>query len=697
MTAGDGAIIAQWADTQGAERYEVYLRAGTDPPAEPLRTVSGTSALLDGLVNKTVYSVWIKAVNSAGSSELSPPARARPWSVTEVPETPARPQVVGGVYQLTVSWDASGGAASYEVYYSTANTQPAAPAVSATGTRAVLTGLANETLYYVWVRGVNAAGRSGYSQAEIGMPRTPTAPPAAPEKPALAAGNRELAVSWEPVEMASAYEVWAGTSSNSASATKRGADITGGLTQAALTGLVNETAYYVWIKAKNVAGASGFSPAASAAPSALAGPPRVPAAPAVTAGSRALFVSWQAAEGAESYEVWAGTSSNPASAVKQGEDTTALSATVTNLVNGTAYYVWIQAKNRTGTSGFSPATSGTPTALASPPSAPAAPTVTPGNGQLFVNWRAVEDAESYEVWAGTSGNSADAAKRGADISGLSTALTGLVKGTAYYVWIKAKNSAGTSGFSPAASGTPRTITAGLYKGEAFTTATKIGSQNLELALSYIAANALSGDNYYIVLGANETIALKTLYFYSGEPVGITLMSDGVERTVQLASNGSLFTVNSGVTLTLENNVTLKGMPDNTASLITIYDDSSTFIMNGGEISGNTSCYGGGVSVALGTFTMSGGKISGNTAEYEYADGGGVNLLDSTFTMSGGKISGNTSSSSSSSRGGGGVYFSGSTFTMSGGTISGNTASNFSSGGGVYVYHNGTFTKAGTGG
>jgi autotransporter-associated beta strand protein len=41
--------------------------------------------------------------------------------------------------------------------------------------------------------------------------------------------------------------------------------------------------------------------------------------------------------------------------------------------------------------------------------------------------------------------------------------------------------------------------------------------------------------------------------------------------------------------------------------------NGTFMMNGGEISGNTSSYGGGVYVNDGTFTMNGGEISGNTA------------------------------------------------------------------------------------
>jgi hypothetical protein len=123
----------------------------------------------------------------------------------------------------------------------------------------------------------------------------------------------------------------------------------------------------------------------------------------------------------------------------------------------------------------------------------------------------------------------------------------------------------------------------------------------------------------------------------------------------------------------------------------VYLNGGTFTMNGGEISGNTaSSYGGGVIVGGGTFTMNGGEISGNTASYS---GGGVIVGGGTFTMNDGKISGNTSSHSS---GGGVIVGDGGTFTMNGGEISDNTANTAQAGcgGGVSVDFGGTFTMNG---
>jgi fibronectin type 3 domain-containing protein len=74
---------------------------------------------------------------------------------------------------------------------------------------------------------------------------------------------------------------------------------------------------------------------------------------------------------------------------------------------------------------------------------------------LTVQWAAVAGASVYEVWVGTSNTSDLAAKHGGDINGLSAEIDGLINGTTYYVWVKAKNSIGeTSSFSTRADGKP---------------------------------------------------------------------------------------------------------------------------------------------------------------------------------------------------------------------------------------------------
>jgi hypothetical protein len=182
------------------------------------------------------------------------------------------------------------------------------------------------------------------------------------------------------------------------------------------------------------------------------GAPFAPATPTVVPGDQELAVSWIAVDGATAYEVWYHTADNSVAAQKYGADFTALTTTITGLNNGTPYYVWVKAKNGVGSSAFSGSVSGTPLP---PPAAPAAPAVMAGNQQLTVSWTAVSGATAYEVWHGTANDTGSAQQSGGDVTGTTTTITGLANGTTYYVWIKAKNSAGTSGFSPSASGTPQ--------------------------------------------------------------------------------------------------------------------------------------------------------------------------------------------------------------------------------------------------
>ena len=236
--------------------------------------------------------------------------------------------------------------------------------------------------------------------------------------------------------------------------------------------------------------------------------------------------------------------------------------------------------------------------------------------------------------------------------------------------------------------------------------TDVPGATLAAQLSWLQTNAVSNVDYTLGVTADESIAPQTLSYSNRSNITITLIGIDSNRTVSLSSNGAMFTVSSGVTLVLDNNITLQGRSSNNNSSVVRVNAGGTLIMNTGSvITGNTNIAytGGGVYVG-GTFTMNGGTISGNTvrtnASPPTANGGGVYVsgTNATFTMNGGTISGNTASSSTISYAyGGGVYVNSGTFTMSGGEISGNTATanpNYSSpGGGVYV-GNGTFTKTG---
>ena len=216
LKISDRLFTVQWTAVEGAESYNVYLSTEQSPPANPVKTVTETVALLDGLTNKTVYYVWIKAVSKSGTSDFSPASRGIPWSPYDPPATPERPIIVSGIYQLTISWEECGGA-DYYVWYISQTSEGLGVGTTTTTTSVVIRNLEGGTVYYVRIRAVNSRGQiSGDSPIEVGQPRLPTAVPASPAITLVIARDQELSVTWQAVEGARTYQIWLGTTVNSA-------------------------------------------------------------------------------------------------------------------------------------------------------------------------------------------------------------------------------------------------------------------------------------------------------------------------------------------------------------------------------------------------------------------------------------------------------------------------------------------------
>jgi len=243
---------------------------------------------------------------------------------------------------------------------------------------------------------------------------------------------------------------------------------------------------------------------------------------------------------------------------------------------------------------------------------------------------------------------------------------------------------------------------------------------LEAQIQWLNANVQSGGNYTMELTADESIYPTTFSYAGKDNITITIRGIDSTRVITLNTTGSMFTVESGVTLVLDGNLELQGRSDNICYLIHVdsngnlimntgttitgnliynttstdfgagvYVSDGTFTMDGGEISGNfaNASSGGGIVVSNGIFTMNGGLISNNIAVY----GGGINIAKGTFNMNGGEISGNSGSR------GGGIYVANGIFNLNEGIISNNSISGSGGipccGGGLYI-SNGTFNMSG---
>lgn len=214
----------------------------------------------------------------------------------------------------------------------------------------------------------------------------------------------------------------------------------------------------------------------------------------------------------------------------------------------------------------------------------------------------------------------------------------------------------------------------------------VEGSSLSGKLQWIETNAANNTEYSIVINANETISSQILAFQGRRNITVRISGAGGQRVISNTGRGSLFTIESQVTLILESGVTLKGRSDNDVALVVVNSRGTLIMKAGAKITDNTNTYsspGGGVAInENGLFRMEGGEIANNKAPN--SDGGGIYVAnDGSFIILGGIISNNTASY------GGGVSTSGKA-TIQGGEISGNTVT--MQGGGVYS--TGTLTMTG---
>jgi hypothetical protein len=87
------------------------------------------------------------------------------------------------------------------------------------------------------------------------------------------------------------------------------------------------------------------------------------------------------------------------------------------------------------------------------PGIPGIPDLIPGTTRLTASWPAAEGADSYEVWVSKTADRNNAILN-QEVAGRFVVIMDLENDQPYWVWIRAKNSAGHGGFSEPGSGTP---------------------------------------------------------------------------------------------------------------------------------------------------------------------------------------------------------------------------------------------------
>lgn len=282
-------------------------------------------------------------------------------TVSSVP-APTGLTAVAGDGQVTLSWTAVTGAATYNVYEGINGVPSSTPIQTGiTATSVTIPNLVDGTTYYFKVSAVSAAGSEGpKSSAVIAVP---TAVATQPTGLVAIAKNGAVLLTWTAASGANAYNVYQSTTSGGEGTTPiaSGVAANSSAPSYSVNGLTNGTTYYFQVASVNRTQTSTLSTEVSATP---IPPPDVPTGISASAGNGTATISWSAANGATSYDVYETPASG--STVKIGSATApTTSLTVAGLTNGTIYAFNVVAVNSAGSSAPSATVTVTPQ---SPPS-----------------------------------------------------------------------------------------------------------------------------------------------------------------------------------------------------------------------------------------------------------------------------------------------------------------------------------------
>ena len=339
-------VYFPWATTSQVRVYDTQTLAQVDTyEFESAFDHPGNHAFQEGRAKVSRDGKLLFVTVDGGVRYVSLAARA-----------PATLTATAGDGAVTLEWSARAGATGYRIYQSTTpNSAPGMPvATGVPGTSLTLESLDNGTTYYFRVATESAAGVSTPSGEASA---TPVAAPTAPVTGLQAtAGNARVDLSWTALAGASSYIVYRGTSSGDATPVATG--VTG--TTYAAQSLVNGTTYYFQVAGMN---SSGTGPRSSEVAATPFPPPAAPTLQAAVPGDRAVTVSWSAAEGATSYNLYVATSADYPSATPSRSNIAGTSFTFSGLANGVTYYFKVAAVNAAGVGAKSNELSATPTPM----------------------------------------------------------------------------------------------------------------------------------------------------------------------------------------------------------------------------------------------------------------------------------------------------------------------------------------------
>jgi len=359
---GADSVTISWTSSVDATKYDVWYSEATGLGAGDALTkpaIAYTEAKdvtgpyqVTGLKVGTKYYFQVVAKNDYNERRSDAEVSATPGEDIPAPEAFTLGTLTPGDTQVTVNWNASSGATSYDVKVKPTSGGSYTTFGNSTGTSLAVTGLTNGTSYDFSVTAKNAGASTTDSNM---LASTPVAPPAAFTLGTLTAGNTQVTVNWNASAGATSYDVKVKPTSGGSFTTF--GNSTG--TSLAVTGLTNSTSYDFKVTAKNTGTATTDSNTLSQTPSAGGGLPGAFTISSADARSNRVVLTWGASSGALTYEVKYGTVTGIYPTTFSAAATSP--TTVTGLLNGTPYFFMVTAVNGSGNTNATAEATATPT------------------------------------------------------------------------------------------------------------------------------------------------------------------------------------------------------------------------------------------------------------------------------------------------------------------------------------------------
>ena len=427
--ASGSSIVVTWSKAEGAVRYRVYRQAAGESSWTTLTSsATGTSYTDKKAKAGVTYTYTVRALNSANG--LSAGYDKNGVKAIIAPATVTLGTAKAGASGITVTWAKADGAVKYNVYRRTADTKwTSTPLATVSGTSFTDKTAKAGVKYIYTVRGIASDGKSlstGYDKTGV----TATALPATVKLTGAKVSGSSIVVTWSKAEGAVKYRVYrksAGTDWTTLTSSATGTSYTDKTVKAGVK-------YTYTVRALNSVNrlSGGYD---KNGVSAVIAPAKVVLVSA-RADSAGILVTWKAASGAHTYQVYRKTASDGWKLVAKNISDTEWKDT--SAVKGTTYTYTVRAVADDGTTRGACDTRGKSAAVTKASTTPANVTMgtaKAGKKGITVTWSYAAEAKTYNVYRQVAGEKTWTAVA-KNVNGKSWTDTKVTKGTKYTYMVR---------------------------------------------------------------------------------------------------------------------------------------------------------------------------------------------------------------------------------------------------------------------